>query len=253
MIKLSPLFLTAFLLCSINSYAETNFAEDTFEKAWKNPNFTQIELNDVDVNEIIKNHYVTDSSVQFTRTMLWDMETKKAWDPVSYIPYAAQNGLSWGRKELPNGNEVFVRSTDQKQWLNPEVFEQVFELVYLNHQEQKATFLGVNCVVDPSQRWAEKENEQPLFHVQHVVGGTEESPLNKWKIVHLTIGKDPRLIHLFKERIQADRLPGYIENYIIKDLRISFIHEPKSTPDETPSTGSEPKVNHSSIEEGARN
>jgi len=242
MSKLKSLFFTLVLFFSFNSYAETNFAENTFEKAWNNPRFTQIILDDIDVNEIIKTHYVTDGSVQFTRTMLWDMETKKAWDPVSYIPYAAQNGHSWGRKELPNGNEVFVRSTEQKQWLNPEVFEEVFELVYLNHQEQKATFLGVNCVIDQSQQWAEKKNTQPLFHVQHAVSGTEESPRNQWKIVHLTKEKDSRLIDLFKEMNCGDRLPGYIENYIVKDLQISLIHEPKNTPDESKASHSDEEV-----------
>jgi len=47
---------------------------------------------------------------------------------------------------------------------------------------------------------------QPLFHVEHSVGGTELRPLNRWRIVHLTDAVDERLIERF-ERMAAS--PGW--------------------------------------------
>ena len=40
----------------------------------------------VDVNMILKERYRLSPEQTLTRAMIWDMETKKAWDAVSYIP-----------------------------------------------------------------------------------------------------------------------------------------------------------------------
>lgn len=48
-------------------------------------NYTQIELNDVDVNKTLLN-YKMNKPLIFTRSMMWEMETKKAWNPGNYIP-----------------------------------------------------------------------------------------------------------------------------------------------------------------------
>jgi hypothetical protein len=39
---------------------------------------------------------------------------------------------------------------------------------------------------------------QPLFQVEHLVGGTEPRPLNRWRIVHLTDAPG-RLIEGFED------------------------------------------------------
>ena len=101
-------------------------AEEEFEKAWKNTAYTQIQLEDVDINRVLKEHYRTSKPVNFTSTMLWDMEVKKAWDPKSYIPYVVREGKSWGKKRLENGDDMFARSSEQKQWLKQDIYEDVF-------------------------------------------------------------------------------------------------------------------------------
>ena len=66
-------------------------AEAEFEKCWLDSGYTQITLDDVDVNKTLT-HYITNKPLHFTRTMLWDMEKKKAWNPANYIPYVVQEG-----------------------------------------------------------------------------------------------------------------------------------------------------------------
>lgn len=215
-----------FVLYAAAGYAaHINYAEEIFEQAWNNPAYTQIKLDDVDINETLIRYYETPIPVNFTRQMLWDIETKKAWDPKTYISYVVRDGKSWERKILENGDEVFVRSSQQKQWLNGEVYEEVFEEVYLNHKAQRATFLGTQNLKDSSGDYLHLKNHQPLFHVQHSVEGKENNPINVWRIVHLTEGKDQKLIEHFKKLKDSTVLPGFVEIYIEKDLQIPLSHK----------------------------
>ncbi len=199
-------------------------AQNTFNECWQNGSYTQIELKDVDVNETLS-HYVTEKLVQFNREMLWDMEKKKAWDPGRYIPYVVREGSSgsWGKQQCPiTGGEIFVRSSQQKQWLNPNVYETVYEEVYVNAKDKIITFIGTKTLPGRS---GELTPGQPLFHVQHSVGGSENHPLNRWRIVHLTEGKDERLAEYFKSFNDPTVLPGFIKVYIEKDLHVSIKHK----------------------------
>lgn len=190
-------------------------AQDEFEKCWLNRLYTPIELDDVNVNQTLS-HYTTSEPIEFTRKMLWDMETKKAWDPGKYIPYVVHEGSaqSWGKQSCSDG-EIFVRKSEQKQWLNPSIYEEIYEEVYVNHRKQVVTFLGVTILPGRSKQLIPK---QPLFHVQHAVGGEDVHPLNKWRIVHLTDERDSKLIEHFKGFNDPTTLPGFIEMYINKDL-----------------------------------
>ncbi len=68
----------------MNSISQLNH-EGEFQRAWADPNNTRIELPPVDVNRVLAEHYRTSEPLTFTRTMLWDMEVRKAWRPDSYI------------------------------------------------------------------------------------------------------------------------------------------------------------------------
>ena len=58
------------------------------------------------------------------------------------------------------------------------------------------------------------------------VGGTEEAPLNLWRIVHLTDGQDPQLAEVFSKMSQSRWLPEFIEIYIRRDLHIDLTRRP---------------------------
>ena len=67
-------------------HTATSFAgaEAEFDAAWRDPRHTQFELPAHDVNKVLAERYSLKPPMHFTRTMLWDMEMKKAWDPATF-------------------------------------------------------------------------------------------------------------------------------------------------------------------------
>lgn len=198
-------------------------AHAEFDKAWQNPDHTPIELDAVDVNGVLEKYYATSEPLHFTKRMLWDMETKKAWDPSTYIPHVVREGKSWGRKTLGKSEEFFVRSSQQLAWMT-DAYGQVLEEFYFSKEEQKVIFLGRAEFLGEDGTLVYASSHQPLFHVEHAAGGTELRPLNMWRIVHLTTGKDDGLVQRFAQMARADWLSEFIEIYIEKDLRIKLTH-----------------------------
>src|SRR6266702_543160 len=147
--------------------------ETEFTRAWDTPGHTRYGLPDTDV----------------TRAMLWDMETRKAARPGTYIPFVVRAGSdrSWNRR-TGDGGEYLDRCSMQRLWLNPQRCELILERAFLNHHDQKVTFLGV-----------------------HSVGGTELQPLNRWRIVHLTDAPDERLIEGFDHMAASPWLAEHTE------------------------------------------
>ena len=140
---------------------------------------------------------------------------KKAWNPGNYISYVVKEGSakSWNKKVCSDG-EMFVRCSAQIKWLDPNLYEEV----YVNENANLVTFLGVQTLPGKIE---ELHPTQPLFHVQHGADGTEDQPLNTWRIVHLTKERDHQLINPFKGFNDPTTLPGFIKTYIEKDLNIS--------------------------------
>jgi hypothetical protein len=208
---------------TINSISQLNH-EGEFQQAWADPSNTRIELPPVDVNRVLAEHYRTGEPLTFTRTMLWDMEVRKAWRPDLYIPSVVQEGTAqaWGRRSAADGTESFVRSSQQGLWLEPAEYGLVLEPVCLNPTQQKVTFIGAAELPDRDGNILRAGVQQPLFHVEHSVGGDESQPLNRWSIVHLTDGPEHRLVERFKLIANDVWLPEFIEIYISSDLNIKL-------------------------------
>ena len=66
--------------------------EEEFERAWTDPGNTRIELSPVDINLVLAQYYRTNEPLRFTRTMLWDMEVKKAFRPRSLYSVCCNGG-----------------------------------------------------------------------------------------------------------------------------------------------------------------
>ena len=75
-------------------------AEREYNDAWNAQSSTRFELPPIDVNKVLKQRYRVSPEQTLTRAMIWDMETKKAWDPLTYIPYVVSQARSWGRKMM---------------------------------------------------------------------------------------------------------------------------------------------------------
>jgi len=98
----------------------------------------------------------------------------------------------------------------------------VLERAHLDHHDQKVTFTGEKLLTDPEGQTLHADTEQPRFHVEHAVGGSEEAPLNLWRIVHLTDHEDQRLIEQFSRMWQSPWLSEFIEIYIRTDLHLGL-------------------------------
>src|SRR6266702_8197128 len=207
---------------SIASAVAFDTAEREYNEAWTAPSSTRFELPPVDVNALLKKRYRVMSPEQtLTRAMIWDMETKKAWDPLSYIPYVVSQARSWGRKSLHDGSTRFSRSSLQRGWITSEE-GRVLEDVFVSDAKQTIYFLGRPQMVEESGSTLVASPFQPLFHVRHAVGGSEQAPLNLWSIVLLTDAPDPRYCEPFEQMVRAGLLPGFIEIYIERDLKLKL-------------------------------
>ena len=198
-----------------------DMAEREYNDAWRAPSSTRFELPPVDVNKVLKERYRVSPEQTLTRAMIWDMETKKAWDPLTYIPYVVSQARSWGQTILRDGSRRFCRSSLQRGWITPEE-GRVLEDVFVSDAKQTIYFLGRPRMVEESGKALVASPFQPLFHVRHAVGGSEQAPLNLWSIVLLTNAPDPRHYEPFEQMVRAGLLPGFIENYIEKDLKLKL-------------------------------
>jgi len=182
-----------------------------------------IEVNAIDVNKILREHYTGANDFRMTRTMLWDMETRKAKRPDIFIPSTIKEGsaFAWGEKNI-EGDDILWRVSDQRLWLDENERGKVIEEVYLNNTTQNATFIGRRQITDSHGITHRATPSQPIFHVTHGVSGDENSPLNTWKIVLETQSNEAA----FRERVQkmnaTELLPEYIEIYIREILGMSI-------------------------------
>ena len=201
--------------------------EAEFARAWNTPGHTRYHLPDTDINKVLAARYTTSAPLTLTRAMLWEMEARKAAHPGTYIPYVVQAGSdrSWSRHH-GDGGEYLDRCSMQRLWLAPHRYELILERAFLNHREQKITFLGVPQLTGPDGTPLHAGTGQPLFHVEHSVGGSELQPLNQWRIVHLTEAIDERLTAVFEHMAASPWLAEHTEIYIRHDLGIQLTRKP---------------------------
>jgi hypothetical protein len=192
-------------------------AEREYDEAWDAPNHTRFELPPVNVNQVLRDRYRMSPSQPLTRRMIWDMERKKAWDPLSYIPYVVSEGRSWDRRTLRDGTRRFNRASMQRGWISDEI-GQVLEDVFVSDAKQVIYFIGRLKMLAESGEELTASAFQPLFHVRHAVGGMDDEPLNLWSIVLLTSAPDGRYLRPFEDMVRAGWLPGFVEIYIKRDL-----------------------------------
>jgi len=195
--------------------------------AWNQPANTTLETRPQDVNKILHAWYEADPLVSLTRGNVWEMETRKAADPAKYIPNVVKAGSVEKFPSTYDGQyEYFTRISDQKVWNHPTTYTTVIEHVCVDHNNQIITFIGADEFTAPDGRTIVRGVDQPLFHVEHGVGGEDDQPLNTWKIVHLTREVDPTLTAGLKAWSEkGNSLTKYLEVYIQEDLNVQLRHK----------------------------
>ncbi|KAF4969936.1 hypothetical protein FSARC_2922 [Fusarium sarcochroum] len=192
---------------------------ETFEAAFADPKNTAITTPDSDVNATIERYYNVDKPFTYTKTQLWDMEVKKAHYPDKYIRHVVRQGsLKTFDHSKKGPYEYFIRITDQRLWKNLDEYATIIERVCLDHDNRKAIFLGIPEVTLPDGTELTSGEKQPVFNVEHAVVGTEESPVNTWRVVHLTEGRDESLVAAFEPFQHNVYLRLFNEVYIREDL-----------------------------------
>jgi hypothetical protein len=190
-----------------------------FEAAFANPQYTAIKTADSNVNAVIRDRYEVDQPFTYTRTMLWDMEVKKAHRPDIYIAHVARPGSLKTFDHKRSGDlEYFTRVTDQRLWKDPSKYTTIIERVCLNHSTQNAIFLGAPEATTPEGEVIKAGEDQPIFHVEHAAVGTEDEPVNTWRIVLLTDGRDASFDEAFDKIGNTPFLRLFNEVYIRNDL-----------------------------------
>ena len=109
----------------------------------------------------------------------------------------------------------------QRGWITSEE-GRVLEDVFVSDPKQTIYFLGRPRMVEESGKALMASPFQPLFHVRHAVSGSEQAPLNLWSIVLLTNTPDLRYCEPFERMARAGLLPGFIEIYIERDLKLKL-------------------------------
>src|SRR5262245_4407952 len=109
------------------------------------------------------------------------------------------------RTTLRDGSARFYRSSLQRGWITSEE-GRVLEDVFVSDAKQTIYFLGRPQMVEESGNALVASPFQPLFHVRHGVGGSEQAPLNLWSIVLLTDAPDPRYCEPFEQMVRTGLL-----------------------------------------------
>jgi hypothetical protein len=197
-------------------------AKCLFENAWNDPDNLALTLDDIDINAVLSKNYVTEPPTRMTRTQLWDMERKKAADAVTFLGSVVKDAKT--RRQL-NAN-AFIRWTIQRQFLNPNVFDNVLEEVFLDDANQLVTFIGQRDESFIDWKPMQVTQQQPVFHVQHGVTGQEDNPINTWKIVFINPSEEARhtLKMNFSKFDYSRHLPYYVEVYLQRDMNIHIKH-----------------------------
>lgn len=190
-----------------------------FEQAWADPGATSVRLPPVPVNQVLRDRYVVEPPFRYTGAQLWDMEVRKAAAPDKYIPTVVKAGTAEKFPSVRHGRfEDFTRVSEQRLWADPSRWATVIEHVRLDHDNRRAVFIGAERFTASDGREFVAGTGQPIFHVEHSVAGSEEDPLNQWRIVLLTERPDPALAAVFDELAQDPYLRVFIEVHLREDL-----------------------------------
>ncbi len=115
---------------------------------------------------------------------------------------------------------MLSKGEQQLAW-RADIYGQVLEEVYLSPKEQTVLFLGRAEFFRDDGSPLQAGSHQPLFHVEHAVGGTDSQPENLWRIVHLTSKRDDILL---EEHLAQTGTPEWLRRFVAiyagKDLGI---------------------------------
>ena len=82
----------------------------------------------------------------------------------------AGSARAWGRQETDDA-QSFVRSSQQRLWLQPDERGLVLEQAYVDHHARAITLIGAAWLPGPDGTQLQADPRQALFHVEHSARG----------------------------------------------------------------------------------
>jgi hypothetical protein len=196
-------------------------AKQEFRRAWDEPRHTRFRFPPVNVNRVLNDRYRMVPEVQITGSMLWDLQYKKAQDPVAYMRHLVLQARCWGWSLAKDHSERFFISTLQHGLVVPRQ-GLVMNDVFVSHAERRIIFLGRSRLHAQNGIELMASTFQPLFHVDRGVGGADDEPVSLSSIVLLDKDMSGRYFASLAEKVCAGYLPKFIETYIERDLCVEL-------------------------------
>lgn len=166
-----------------------------FDAAFVDAKHTTSIHPDQNINEIIRERYDTDGALNVTLSQLREMRAQKARNPAKYLrPLMRPGGLKVFNITNEGRVTFFTRVTVQRTWPRPNDFTTVIEQIRVDPDKDEAIFIGIAEATGPDGEKYVSGVDQPLFYVEHAGKGTEDEPIDTWRIVLLTDGKDEQLL-----------------------------------------------------------
>lgn len=187
-----------------------------FDRSWSNPDYIQYQAEDIDINSIVETNPKYRDMQKLSGAQLWEAEKNKAHDPKKYIPHVVKTGIAevYGEQIISPNETMFMRFSEQKSWKNPEVIANVLEEVHIFEAEKRVIFLGRSLETLAPHVQMKSHVNQHLFHVEHSVGGNENSPVNLWRIVFLTANQEyKQSVFTHLNAMPKNVVPRFVEVY----------------------------------------
>ena len=182
--------------------------QQAFEDAWNAPTATRFIAPTIDVNAALANE---GSPWRMTQRMAWDAEVRKAMAPHHALPEQFATSHMWGRTTV-DGRTTFIRASEQRAWDGADVVL-VLEAILIDDNHRRMWFQGLPQAVSEDGTVLHANEQQPLFHVEHSVGGTPDTPLLSWRIVHDTIAPDASVVARLQD-LNPHAVPAYVTAYL---------------------------------------
>jgi hypothetical protein len=192
---------------------------EVFDAAFADPKHTSSIHPDQNINEIIRERYATDGPLALTLSQFWDMKALKARNPAKYLRPLIKPGSLKVFNVTREGNvEFFTRVTVQRTWPRPNEFTTIIEQVRVDPDKHEVLFIGIPEATGPDGEKYVSGVDQPLFYVEHAAKGSEEEPIDTWRIVLLSDHKDEQLLKMVDIPTLDPHLRLYSEIFIRETL-----------------------------------
>ncbi|SMC52577.1 hypothetical protein [Kibdelosporangium aridum] len=206
----------------------TELAQDyaaEFHREWTAAENTPVEFPPMDVNALVKRHFRLGRELVVTKNMVWDLLVRKAHAMEVYLPGRIKPGSI---RTYPTEESDFIRVSDQPVWTDDTVYTQVIQRVFVDEERRAVLHLGTAHMTTPDGEYVWAGLDQPLYHVEWVVTGTEMRPFLRRRMVHLTDAPDTRLAWYFARLMREKPMVDSLEIYLRKQWGVDMTHVPLS-------------------------